>query len=68
MRAVPSINSDLLFPQYQCFVSLQGENNIPRLPLKSQHFRQVSHAMNFEINLVISDSIEIVAGISGIAA
>lgn len=63
-----SINSDLLLsPQYLCFMSLQGQNHIAWLPLKSQHFRKVSHAKSFKINVVISNTMEIVVGISGIA-
>lgn len=68
MRAVHSINSDLLSPQCQWFVSLQGQNHVPRLPLKSQHFREVSHTVNFEINVVISDTMEIMAEISSVTA
>lgn len=48
-------------------MSLQGQNHIAWLPLKSQHFRKVSHAKSFKINVVISNTMEIVVGISGIA-
>lgn len=49
-------------------MSLQGPNHIAWLPLKSQRFRKVSHAKSFKINVVISDTKEIVVGIPGIAA
>lgn len=49
-------------------MSLQGQNHVAWLPLKSQHFRKVSHTKSFKINVVISDIMEIVAVISGIAA
>lgn len=49
-------------------MSLQDQKYIPRLPLKSKHLRKKSLTMNFEINVVISDTMEMVAGISGTAA